>query len=569
MISVIIIWTYILFTLLPIGYATLFFLYSKLNYRCADGELPINITTSLIAGMVVVSLYAEYYSLFDGLGGKANLLLLLFSIFLYFIFHKQIFALLYKTLRYLNTLTFIKTILLLGSVIIVIYFTSSGYFFYDTALYHAQAVHWLESYGVVPGIGNIQYRLGYNSSVLCFSALYSMRWLTGQSYHVCNGFMLLLTIFISLKNLFCGLSKERYMSCFCSIGSLICCSILIYNAVSLSTDIIPMVLVLCIVIEWANLIEKSELNVCPYALLCIVGVFTFTGKVSMAMIVLLSIMPAFVLIKEKRIKELLLYIGMGVFTLFPFLIRNIIISGWVLYPFAGIDLFHFDWKIGKNDLLQDAKNSMVYARGIDVPAWNVNKWIPIWWKENRWFDRSWMVGAILAIVYWIKQAIQYVITQNSNMRKWLLLEFTFFAGVVYWFFTAPVLRYSSSFVILFPIILIASSLDTRRFSIKRSYIDDLFLLGMVIAVVGGAIPDKDAFEYTERYRAENIKLINQVDYDIVEVEGIDVGGVIIYYPKSGDQAWYDAFPASSNKANVEKVEMRGNTIEEGFRKKSK
>ena len=69
------------------------------------------------------------------------------------------------------------------------YGASTGIIHYDTGLYHAQSIRWIEEYGVVPGLGNLHTRLAYNSASFCLSALYSFAFLGGQSYHCVAGFL--------------------------------------------------------------------------------------------------------------------------------------------------------------------------------------------------------------------------------------------------------------------------------------------------------------------------------------------------------------------------------------------
>ena len=51
---------------------------------------------------------------------------------------------------------------------------------YDTGLYHAQAIRWIEEYGVVPGLANLHSRFGYNSASFALSAFFSETWLIGR-----------------------------------------------------------------------------------------------------------------------------------------------------------------------------------------------------------------------------------------------------------------------------------------------------------------------------------------------------------------------------------------------------
>ena len=61
----------------------------------------------------------------------------------------------------------------------------------DTELYHGQAVRWMEEYSAVKGLGNIFRRSAYNSSFLCLQALFSFKFVFGQSIR--NEWFLLIT----------------------------------------------------------------------------------------------------------------------------------------------------------------------------------------------------------------------------------------------------------------------------------------------------------------------------------------------------------------------------------------
>ena len=62
--------------------------------------------------------------------------------------------------------------------------------YYDTGLYGAPAVHWIQTYPAVPGLANLHGRLGFNSSVLlCVAALGQGMW-KDLGFHLFTGFLL-------------------------------------------------------------------------------------------------------------------------------------------------------------------------------------------------------------------------------------------------------------------------------------------------------------------------------------------------------------------------------------------
>ena len=133
--------------------------------------------------------------------------------------------------------------------------------------------------------------------------------------------------------------KKLKLSDFARVLGIYYLLIIFDEMISPASDYFMVLCVFYIVIRWLDLLEEGEKSYVPYGLLCIMGVCVVTFKLSGALILLLTLKPAVQMIREKRGKEILLYMGAGVLTLLPFLIRNVILSGWLLYPFTFVDLF--------------------------------------------------------------------------------------------------------------------------------------------------------------------------------------------------------------------------------------
>ena len=202
MLTVIAIWIYILATAYVTGYAVLAFLCRRFPSR-SDREKRRRTyqvrhrTAYLFAGLVVNSLYAEVFSLFHGVGLGANIVLVSFCVILVLCFPKEAKR---EVSECLLKIRLTKSAWYFVAVFLVMaYGTSHGYSHYDTGLYHAQAIHWIESCGVVKGLGNLHLRLAYNSAAFPLSALYSFSFLKGQSFHTVSGFFCLVLAFQCLE----------------------------------------------------------------------------------------------------------------------------------------------------------------------------------------------------------------------------------------------------------------------------------------------------------------------------------------------------------------------------------
>mgnify|MGYP003412875850 FL=1 len=168
MISVLFNWLYILFTTTCLGYGFSKFVSKKLHYNIKKFEVLVAI------GLIISTVYAQVFSLFYKVGLIANLILLAVCFIILIIYKKEFF----KDIKYhFQNTSRVKKIVILFLIIFWAFFTSRGYIHYDSDLYHAQSIRWIEEYGIVKGLGNLHVRLAYNSSIFAVSALYSMKFL--------------------------------------------------------------------------------------------------------------------------------------------------------------------------------------------------------------------------------------------------------------------------------------------------------------------------------------------------------------------------------------------------------
>ena len=134
-----------------------------------------------------------------------------------------------------------------------------------------------------------------------------------------------------------------------------------------------------------ELLEQEEESAAPYALLCVAGVYAVTLKLTAGLILILLAKPAYMLLREKRQKDIGIYLVMGLVTIVPWLVRTVILSGYLLYPFPSLDLFDMDWKIPAAEAALDAAEIRTWGRGInnaalvDLPVW---EWFPGWFRES-------------------------------------------------------------------------------------------------------------------------------------------------------------------------------------------
>ena len=565
MVMVLINWLYIAVTTFLCGFGILQLFSKWFSYK-------IRHTISyFLAGLTFATVYAQIYSLFAGVSAMANLLLLFMCMAIVFVCRQSLRNFTKHTLESFKAEKW-KPLAYLVLILLFSYATSRGFMHFDTGLYHAQSIRWIEEYGVVPGLGNVQARFGYNSAAFPLTALYSMKGIFNQSLHTTAGFFALLASFMAL-DLYKVFAKKRiHLSDFIRTGLVFYLSVIFPEIVSPASDYYAQLLLFMILILWLDEDEyqKKKVNkqVAPYALLCILIVYAVTIKFSVAVLLLFVLKPAIMLIRGKKIKQIFISICSGLITCLPFFIRNIIITGWLVYPFAGIDLFSFDWKIPKGQVQYDANEIGIYGKGItDVSKFEASfsEWVPIWFNGLKALEKLFVLMTVLAVVcgmiyFLIRLMKQKKNTDNGQLWSFGLTFAVFVISTLFWFVSAPLIRYGYAYITVVPLLVfgeiflsVKEALPSRD-KVLHSLFCMVFLL-FIISRIPGIITNIKNVLPEPYYFA-------QKDYPDGDAEIREVDGVIFYVPTDNGQIGYNKFPSSMF---PQPIELRGDSIEDGFR----
>lgn len=570
-------WLYILFTCYICGFFVLTRLYKG----------RVSVCGSIFAGIAILTAYSEYFSLFAGVGLIANLLLIILCMVFFAAdmdrYRKFAESLSSAFLRKGgDRLIHIITLIISAAVILVCaYFTASSAFTYDTGTYHAQSIHWIESYGVVKGLAHMQTRLGFNNSYFALCALFSFHFL-GQSMHALSGFHAALVMTYSLLG-YAGLFKaddkgkihfgKLRLSDFVRIGPFAYFVITAVEITSPSTDYGVIWMILWLVIRWTECMEDDIADkTSVYSLLSVFSVFLVTVKLSVGVLVLITIYPLVFLIKEKKIKDIVMYILAGLILVLPFFIRNYLITGWLVYPFPAVDLFDPDWKVPLDGVRHEADEIVVWARYTKDTALidqGIREWFPVWWKEqgagNRLLSSSAFAGCIVLLVSMLLD-LRRTVKERSHifMGGILLVSFLFFM------FSAPSNRFGYSYILLIPLYAAGYlCLYVLPVFIKKKQMRVLAGLVLSLLLLSGMLRGLRIFASDDKNMALNTGvrdyLIAQKDYPRADALSEEWEGMTIYYPvNEGEQIWYHAFPAILYRGNLEGTARRGDSVRDGF-----
>ena len=197
----------------------------------------------------------------------------------------------------------------------------------DTYLYHLDMVRLASEFKVIPGLANLSRNYGINSSFFLFAAFIDTWVFEFRSAHIALGYMGVVTALQWLKVVLNG--KDKYTVAFCVLSAPYLFSRLWgVEAASFSTDFAQGLMIL--LFGYYFLLKGKDIP--RLFLLGGLGALVFIFKLNGAFYLLLS--AAYLVASARKIFSRSVVISLIVLSLLVggFVIRNIIISGWLVYP---------------------------------------------------------------------------------------------------------------------------------------------------------------------------------------------------------------------------------------------
>ena len=532
-------------------------LQEKWKFQCIDYA---------VTGIVGITIYAAFFSVFYKVGMIAHLMLLVIAVICAYGCKKSIYTLVLKAKQLFFSW---EGFFFICFILLIAFFTSRGQFHTDTNIYHAQNIRLYEEYGIIKGMANLQLHYGYNSLYLAFAAIMSLAWMLPWSLHTTTGFIEVILCLYALHHLKTFKIHKSHLEDAGCIAILFYALVNVTGSMSPATDYPTMFLSIYMVCVWLRAIEE-EAHYSVYALLSVFAVFLGTMKLSAIAMAIVVIYPAYFLLVEKKWKEIGIYLGMGILVLAPYLIRNIILSGWLIYPFEAIDLFDVAWKVPLEYLLVDAYQIKVWGRClfdinlIDVP---IKEWMPIWWDGQERFAQMMLLGNIVGMMLAIFNLGYKWIKKIEIRAELVALYMGLIASAVVWFLMAPFIRYGLGFLLVIPLIGMASWFDYEKNGFQSIATGVLvFCIFLCLSpYVDNYVTDIGVFV---KQRALEPYYIVQKDYDDGSTGTMEVKGNIIYYndykKEEGERNSYHYFPNTCYADMLERSTLVNENIKDGI-----
>lgn len=514
---------------------------------------------SVVMGLLVLNAYAQVYSIFAGVGKGAFCLAFAAAVLCIFF---TCFYINKKRTGMRRAFGFGAGQMCMAAVAVLLtgLFTMKAPSHVDTYLYHAQTIRWIEEYGVVPGLGNLHNRFAYNSAFMPLQALFSFAWILEEPLHSLNGFLCCFFVCYALltNRIFTGKSR---LSDFLKLIIPLYVFLNRNHISSPGSDLSAMLLVLYINCKWSECMERKEKDIQSFGAVCLICAWAVTIKLSAAVCLLFVIYPAVILIREKRRRTIVTDLVCGIVTAAPWLVRNVIISGYLLYPYAGIDLFGFDWKMPASLLEYDRREIIVWGREIkDVSRFEepITQWFGTWFGSQMARNKILILAGfaatiILAAVMLFKLSgipgkrnrLQFFL---KDAPEWLLVV-TAVTSEIFWLFSAPLLRYGMVYLLM-PAAVV---LYLFREALGRERFRRWTVMGAAAAVCLIIV-----------YKDEDFRAVMPHGYWRMDNTKQEWHSFEIYSPVEDSLSGYYDFPAVAREEVLDEIMPRGNKIEDGF-----
>lgn len=532
------------------------------------GKRAYSVIEYIIFGTVSITVYVEFYSIVGKIGAIPHIIMLVLCAMGYYFDRRNMCELLKKVS---HTIFSWEGLFYVGFVLFLAFFASRGEFHTDTNIYHAGSIRIYEEYGLIKGIGNLQNHYAYNSSSLAFAAIFSLNWLLGDSIHATTCYFEVICGIYALYGLKRYRNHKYHLADATKVGILLYILVCLYRSMSPATDYATLLMALMVISMWCDNMETYR-STNRYALLSVMAVFVMTMKFSACALLIVAIYPIAILIKNKKWSDILIYLGLGVLVVAPFLIRNVLVSGWLLYPVDIIDLFDVQWKIPVGDLRYDAMQIKVWGRClfdvnlIDMP---IKEWFSYWIEYKERYEIMLLYGIVVGCVLYIAYVIKYLISKNIFRWEYISLFTAIVVCMGIWFFEAPFIRYGLAFIFAIILIPLGSFVSDEHKGLW-GICTGLLTFGAIACITpyfNNYITDMGVFI---KQNARAPYYITQKPYDEGNVSSVEINGNTIYYNNSDDEEInsYYHFPNTCYVHMLRRTTLIGDSIEDGFMPKT-
>ena len=448
----------------------------------------------LITGLIVLTALGQWIVLFLPVNGITLLIILLLLGFISAARKKKVADLFRNCMTELRTSPGIFYICLFCFLIMILVLNAGPIIMDDTDSYHIQMVKWINEHGSVPGIANLHLRFGFNSSWFISIALFNFPTGILKGYTSLNGLLSFWMCFFLLESFFDSIHnkvlKQGWFSAACLIIFALCLlnwPMIRGSATNANYDFIT---TCCILILFVDLKAPGK---SPPPEWLVWPVYLFSVRMTNFPLLLLSIIFFLQFLKPFSGKKVFFTVLTAGFVIIPFIVRNIILSGYAFFPVYQLDFFSFDWKVDKMKLVEfsryikyfnrvsPANQLMSVTDKLEFP-----EWIRSWYRYLFRFDR------VILTVSFVGFIVLFLRLKKIRNDLFKIFFVTMICQLIAWFLMSPDPRfvYGPLLFGIFAAIRTLPDLKRYGFSVMKYSLLSMSILFLEYVIVKGARDDQ-------------------------------------------------------------------------------
>jgi hypothetical protein len=467
--------------------------------KIAGLQISYEVPVICMAGLSITGTLALYLSLFVPLDWKPHLVVILPAIIYCFLPDKRT-----QVLEQINSV--IHSFAVPGYCLLAIGFLmllaigSYNITHLDTLNYHAQSIQWLERYKAVPGLVHLKLQLGFQSLWFAGEAIFSpaTSFLKPTAFFL-NGAVLCWYFIFVVSRISPAPGKQprfesktgnkRWGWVLLLSYTMISWMQVRLTAASASPDFIVSLYILAAIYLYIQ--SGTGNNYLGYQLLVSIlfCCTAFVIKLSAIAILILALMILIRFIKGRQFKLFFLAIAIFSVVIIPFLARNVISTGYPLYPSSIGNVFHVDWKLSEQNLGRLQQYITEYAKlsssaNLETQTLQIpfSSWFSPWWGHLAIVERVLLFSILAGIVFnliFLKSFIAYL----RQTILWQVLMVVS-GGILLWFVQAPDLRFGTGYLI--GMVYILYSPLVMKWSVSKAsqlvLVNKAILIGLFVSI---------------------------------------------------------------------------------------
>ncbi len=405
-------------------------------------------TITIVLGMFFITMAASIWAIFGRLNWEFQLSLLLIQLWIMVRYISSLWSVYRSIFVKSKALDKSLKLFLALTTFLIVFYTSASHNLIDNETYYIQTIKWLDQYGFTPGLGNLHIFFVQTSGWHILQSAFSFTFLTAE-FNDLNGFCLILGIAFSIDALQAYLKTRKTSDLGFGLLSIFLLFLLPITGAP-SPDLPAIILSIFL---FRILIDHSEQpNLASFVILSIIASFIVYIKIATLPIVLL---PFLFYCFNKRQIALKFWPGITIafLVLFLFIAKNVILSGYPLYPSA---LF-----------AESCRTEMSIPKASYDFWWNRSEMIElVSLKQNALHNSSFTdlfnalierpikgIGRFLTISLIVLTPI--FLNKREQKKVYWFIYLTMIVQAVFLICTVPEIRFMVAFVIFFVMLMVS------------------------------------------------------------------------------------------------------------------